>query len=181
MESGELEVGTLSGKRPGVYGPINEIWYQPFCYIYADDGPAEYAEYAAFLLSQWSIIGNGHGCAMPLSSVTEEVRAEYNMIYLGLPDDAVDDQGVFTWSSDGSITAGETSFENAALAFVFPEGERLSAVIVTSPGYEHLLYTIQPFTSSFVLPDFFLWSDDGGLAGGFFTPDWQGVAPAPMP
>ncbi|MEL6179270.1 MAG: hypothetical protein AAFS10_09960, partial [Myxococcota bacterium] len=173
-----IPVGPQEGKRPGVHGPFNEVMSRPFCFIYAPDGSSVYPEYAAYLASNWSAIGNGHTCALPITELTDTVRQRHNLIYLGIPQAQLDHNGPFDWDSE-AITVGDNVFTDTALAMVFPEGDRLSAIMTATTGSERLLFTIQPFTSSFALPDFFLWSAEGGLAGGFFTPDWNGIAPPP--
>ncbi len=176
-----ITVGPTTGKRPGVHGPINEVFYRPFCFAYPDDGPVEYRRYAAYLLSSWALIGNGHGCAVPLSRVTAALRSEWNIVYLGAPPSAVRAQGgALPLAWDGAaITVGTTRHSNAVLAFVFPdESGRLSAVITATTGAESLLSRFMPFTSSFVAPDYLVFGAMGSVASGFFSPEWRYVAPA---
>ena len=170
---GPIEVGPQSGKRPGQGGPYNEVLEQPFCYVYPDDGPDEYRRYAAYLLSTWDVIGNGHGCALPLSALTAEVRAERNLIYLGIPEEQVPiPSSIQLGWDDGAITLAGVAHSHAAAIVVFPEDERLSAVIVATAGDERLLFRVHPYTSRFVVPDYLVWSDQGAQAVGFFDGEW---------
>jgi len=169
----DMPVGPQDGKKPTVHGPLNQVWHQPFCYVYPDEGPDVYRRYASFLLSQWMITGNGHGCALPISRLTEELRQERNLIYLGIGPDhmALPDSIPFSWNAE-EIQVSDQSFTDAAIAFTFPEGERLSAVFATTAGSEYLLFRIQPYTSRFVIPDYLVWRPDGVATTGFFDASW---------
>ena len=171
---GPLVVGPTEGKSPGRQGPYNQVFRHPFCYVYPDgeDG-AVFARHAAYLVSYWSIYGNGHACAMPLSGLTGEVRAERNLVYVGIPMADIDLPDVpFEWDAEG-VSVGGTSYPDAALMFVFPDGERLSAVLAAADGVEPLLYWIVPFSSRAGLPDYLVWSSSGSQLAGFFDADWQ--------
>ncbi|MEZ4472983.1 MAG: hypothetical protein R3F60_19800 [bacterium] len=63
---GPIPVGPTTGKRPGVQGPFNQAFHRPFCYIYPDRVP-EFAHFAAYMTTTWTMIGNGHACALPYS------------------------------------------------------------------------------------------------------------------
>ena len=130
--------------------------------------------YAAYLLANWAIIGNGSGCSMPVANLTDEIKESQRILYVG------SDRGALnippnlpvTWGYNG-VGVGNDSHANSALAFVFPDNGDLSGAMVTTPGDEVLLYRLMPFTSRFVIPDYYLWSYGGGLSTGFFTPDWS--------
>ena len=145
---GPMPVGPQDGKRPGVYGPYPEVFQHPFCYVYPDARDrAAYKHYAAFQVSMWSIIGNGHGCALPYSRLTPELRDEYNLIYLGIPpDDVADGEHPFVWNDEMIDVPDREAgpYSDAMLVFVFPDGDRLSAVMATTAGAERLLYRAQP-------------------------------------
>ena len=173
--AGPMPIGPQDGKRPGASGPFAEVLSEPFCLAYPDDGPRVYADYAAFLVSSWAVNGNGHGCALPVSRVTDAVRASRRVVYLGV------DPRTTTWAHavpfafDGTtITVGATSYSDVALAFVFPEGDgsHLGGGIVATPGSEYLLFRVQPFTSGFALPDYLVWASAGARAAGFFDASW---------
>lgn len=176
VTEGPIPVGPQDGKHPGQYGPYNEVYRRPFCWVYADDAPAFRAQ-VAYLASTWTFIGNGHSCALPVSALTPAVRDAYNLIYVGVPRDQVPTDLPFEWDDHG-VTAGGDRFEDAAVMFVFPEGEGLSAALNAPVGSEFLLSWIVPFSSRSGMPDYLVWSTRGGLATGFFTPDW-GFATAP--
>ncbi len=172
-----LAIGPRDGKRPGVNGPLNESLQRPFCFVYPDDGDATYRRYASYLVSVWSVNGNGHGCAVPLGAVTDALRSERNLVYLGVTPSTVRvPAGVpFAWDERG-VALGTRRFDDAALVFVFPDGaDHLGAVFVTARGQERLLYRVQPFASGFAVPDYMVWSARGAQASGFFTPDWRYV------
>ena len=60
-----------------------------------------------------------------------------------------------------------------AAAVVFPDGDRLGAIITATEGSEYLLFRLQPFISQFMTPDYMVWSREGVVAAGFFSPDWD--------
>jgi hypothetical protein len=172
IPEGPLVVGPEDGKRPGVHGPYNEVFFRPFCFVYPDDG-AIFADYAAYLTSYWAIIGRGHACAVPHSKLTAPLRANYNPVYLGLPPEALGAPALpFAWDDSGIRFRGEPQ-QGSVLLFVFPQGERLAAALVASPGYERLLFRVVPFSSGSGLPDYLIWSEDGVRAAGFFDPSWR--------
>lgn len=175
---GELVVGPVTGKRLGMNGPLNEVFARPFCLVVDDDAPAAYDRYAAYLLALWSTRGNGRGAALRMSALTPEVRASHNLVYLGVPPSKLGMTPPFAWSASG-IEAGATKLTEGGLAFVFPEGERLSAVVVVTAGAEHLLYRFQPFRSAYAPPDYLVWDGTGVQSAGFFAPDWSYLPPKP--
>jgi poly(3-hydroxybutyrate) depolymerase len=173
VPDGVLAVGPQDGKRPGVHGPLNEVFHRPFCFAYPEDGPPAYREYAAYLLSEWALIGNGHGCALPASEVSSELREAYNLVYLGVTSDdlPVDEPPPLSWTRE-LISVGRTDYHNAAVVLVFPDSQRLQAAAMATEGSEYLLFRVQPFTSGFAVPDYLVWSERGGEAAGFFEADW---------
>ena len=174
VTDGLIEIGDQEGKNPTTHGPFNQVMERPFCFVYPADGPEAYRHYAAYMLSNWAIIGNGHGCALADSDLTPEIRSDYNLIHLGGDYEALADdvpEGI-RWS-EGDLQLGSQSWTNAAGLFVFPEEGHLSAVMTAPAGYEHLLFGIMPFSSRFVVPDYLVWSDSGGIVAGFFNGDWS--------
>jgi len=175
VDGNVVAIGPQDGKTPEVHGPYNQVYHRPFCFAYADDKP-RYAEYAAFLLSNWNIIGNGHGCALPASKVTDTLRAERNIIWLGVSKSSLPQSGQtmlpFLWD-DGPIAVGGQTFPEAMLMSVFPTEGRLNAVIAVSPGAEHLMFRLSTFHSGFALPDYMVLDGQGIRAAGFYGPDWS--------
>jgi pimeloyl-ACP methyl ester carboxylesterase len=172
LEEDEAAWGTETGKKPHVYGPFNQIFHAPFCIVY-EEGPVLEA-YAAYLLANWAIIGNGTGCSLPKDRLTDQVKDEYQILYLGATRGALNipESLPVTWGYNG-VGVGNDSFPDAAMAFIFPDEDQLAGAMVTTPGDEILLYRLMPFTSRFVIPDYYLWTYGGGLSTGFFTPDWS--------
>ena len=168
---GPMPVGPQAGKRPKVNGPFHEVFYRPFCLVYPDDRPT-LAAVAAYYTSLWNVIGNGHACALPTSRLTDALRTEYNLIHLGGAPDLVADLGWPLAWDDLEIRLGTTRFPQSALLFVFPEAGHLSAVLSSTLGEESLLYRVAPFSSRGLLPDFLIWSPEGGRAAGFFDAAW---------
>jgi hypothetical protein len=173
-DSGELVLGPVTGKRLGMTGPLNEVFARPFCFVIDDETSPAYERYAAYLLALWSTRGNGRGSAVRMSALTPEVRATHNLVYLGVPSTKLGATLPFAWSAS-SLQVGDTTLSEGGLAFVFPEGERLSAVVTVTAGAEHLLYRFQPFRSAYAPPDYLAWDGAGVKAAGFFAPDWSYV------
>jgi len=176
--TGVLDHGLTAGKHPTQYGPLNQLFHRRFCFVYDGSGPAVYRHYAAFLLSYWSIIGNGHGCAVSLADVTPALADERNLIYLGVPMADIANSGdlPFSWDADG-VTLNGTTHPDSALAFLYPDGEKLAGFIVAAAGAEHNLYGFVPFSSRSGMPDYFVWGNGSLIASGFFDGAWQ-VDPA---
>lgn len=172
LVDGPVEVGPQSGKRPDRYGPFNQAMASPWCWVYPDAGSLAYRFYAGYLASSWAIIGNGAACALAASEVDATLRAERNLIWLGVPSADVGVSGLpFSWNRD-AIMAGATTSGDAAIAFIYPSGDRLDGFIFTTRGEERLLYSIVPFTSRFALPDYLVFTRDGATASGFFDSEW---------
>ena len=172
VPDGPLPIGPQDGKRPGQYGPFNEVFRRPFCFVYTEDEPA-YARYAAYLSSFWSLIGNGHSCAVPASALTDALRRARNLVYLGLLPEALPPDALpFTWDAD-TLSVGDGDYSDAALLAVFPEGDGLSAAMFATAGAEYLLFRVVPFSSRGGLPDYLVWGPSGGMAAGFFDANWR--------
>jgi dienelactone hydrolase len=172
VPDGPLPIGPQDGKREDAHGPFNQVLQQPFCFVYPDDGPAAYRNYAALLTSTYDLIGNGYACAVPLSAVDDALRSSRNLVYLGVRPADIDEPVPFTW--DGlHVTLGDRQLASAALAFVFPHHGRLGAVITATRGAEHLLSQLTFFHSGFALPDYMVWTAHGAQAAGFFDADWH--------
>jgi hypothetical protein len=58
-------------------------------------------------------------------------------------------------------------------AVAWPDGDRLHAAYTATEGQETLVYDLVPFTSSYALPDYFVYTPQGGVAAGFFGADWK--------
>ena len=170
LPDGPLWVGPEDGKTAAVHGPYNQVYRRPFCYVYDAPG-TEFHEYAAYLVSDWSLRGNGHACAVPLAELTDAIRAERNLIWVGVPQDEVEGLvGPFSWGD--TIGMDGDTWEGAML-FVFPIAGRLDAVLTASAGSERLLFDSNPWSSRSGQPDYRLWGDSGTLRVGNFEADWS--------
>jgi dienelactone hydrolase len=170
----DLWIGPEDGKTPDQYGPVTQVFMKPFCFVYDPAGPDEYRHIADYITMGWTIIGNGHACTLPWDALTDTIRAERNLIYLGIP---VTELGIsydflMGWDAD-TVSVGGHSFGNAALAAVFPEGDGLSAIFTATAGSETLLYGLPMWTSRFVTPDYMILGQNGALGVGFWAPDWS--------
>ena len=172
VEDTPMHVGPDDGKKPEQQGPYNQVYRRPFCFVFAD-GDESMIRHASFMVSTWALLGNGHACALPFSALNEEIRRERNLIYLGVPREEIDMGDLpFTWDAE-SVTVNGARYVGVALLAVFPEGERLSAVLTAPPGFERLLYRLVPFSSRDGLPDYVVLSDAGLVTAGFMAPDWS--------
>ena len=173
LTDGPIAYGPENGKRSDLNGPFNQVLERPFCLVYPSDGAAEYRHYAAYLLSNWAIIGNGHGCALSDADLTTDIAANFNLVHLGPPNaDLAASIEVGIFAHKQSISVGSEEFSDAAVLYTFPENGHLSAVMSTTGGAEYLLFRLMPYSSRFVIPDYLVWNDRGGVTAGFFTPDW---------
>ena len=165
--------GQESGKNSRAHGPFNQVFHRPFCFVYGSSSDA-YQYYASYLSANWAIIGNGSCCTLPLSAVTEDLRNERNLVFIGVA------QALLPWLSPsettwgtGGITLGGESFPDSAFALVTRDQDRLSGIVSAAEGMEHILYRLMPFTSRYVVPDYYIWGVQGGLSAGFFQNDWS--------
>ncbi|MCC6665492.1 MAG: prolyl oligopeptidase family serine peptidase [Polyangiaceae bacterium] len=169
VASTPIEVGPTSGKRADLSGPLNQIFQRPFCFVWDDAGSEVYRDYVSLLVSWWSTIGNGHACGLPLSKLTATLEAERNLVFVGTPAPG----GLPIDWSPSAITLGQKKLQNAALAFVYPKGERLRAYLVTTAGSEQLLFRYVPFSSRAGMPDFVAFGQTGVIGSGFFDAEWK--------
>ncbi len=174
LTDSQIPWGPQSGKTPEVQGPFNQVFHKPFCFAYPANGNPKYKHYAAYLISTWNIIGNGHGCALPREQLTPAIRAQYNIIYLGVPRHQVPvpESMPFGWDEQGIDIDGFTVQEGTLLS-VFPESGHLSAFITTTVGEEYMLFWYSPFSSRAGMPDWVGWTNGGVYGTGFFDGDWQ--------
>ncbi|MBM4396367.1 MAG: prolyl oligopeptidase family serine peptidase [Deltaproteobacteria bacterium] len=176
VAGGPIAVGPQDGKRPQVQGPFNQVFHRPFCLVYPDDGPPMLRRYAAYLVSAWNVIGNGHACALPLSRAAVVPMNGYGRVYVGVPRDAVPlPEGLgIDWDS-AEFRVGGSAIPGAAFVAVFPapDGEALWGVMGAAAGAEPLLFRHMPFSSRAGLPDYLAWTSTGGKAAGFFDATWE--------
>ena len=171
VPEGPLAVGPQTGKRPGQHGPFNDVLQRPFCYVYATDDTV-WQRYASFQVSTWAHIGNGTACALPIDAVTPMLRATYNLVYVGAqPAQLPTMPEGLTWD-DLNVTLGDTDFFRASVAYVYPDGDRMTGVLSTAYGEGASLWLLQPFSSRGGMPDWLVYDAQGGLAAGFFDPEW---------
>ena len=173
LTTGDINWGTLSGKTPGNYGPFNEVMYKPFCLVYDDSADDKITQYAAYVASNWAVVGNGHACAIPLSKLSTAKTTGYNLIYVGT-DSASIKTGTLTASWDATkVTVAGKSHSSVMMFLAFPGKSSLSGAIVANKGTESLLFGLPLFTSRYVWPDYFVYGASGTAASGFFTADWK--------
>jgi fermentation-respiration switch protein FrsA (DUF1100 family) len=182
IDGSTIQIGVEEEKRQGLQGPLYQVWHRPFCFVYSDLSGDFYKQYAAFLTSNWALRGNGHGCALPLTELTADIRENYNLVYLGVTSVQMAERDFLSAEiSAETITLGDSSYSDAATAMVFSDGDQLNAVISATVGSEWLLYrlpsnigfTWQPFTSGYALPDYIVWSVTGQETAGFFDGNWD--------
>ena len=173
LSDGPLTVGPLTGKRKMVQGPYNQVYQQPFLFVYPDDA-LDYMHYASYLVSDWALIGNGHAGALPRSALTSEVAKAYHLVHLGATRQDLTPASdlPFTWDDAGAQGPGKDMGETAVLS-VFDDGQKLSALLHAPVGKAYLLYRVVPFSSRAGLPDYLFWNDAGLVTAGFFDADWQ--------
>ncbi|MCA9540033.1 MAG: prolyl oligopeptidase family serine peptidase [Myxococcales bacterium] len=163
-----IDIGRPAGKRAAAYGPFNQVFRRPFCFIAPD---ATHARLAAWFISFWAIIGNGHACALPAERAAEAQAAGYQLIRLGAAATGQAIDGI-EWD-DAQVRVGDRAFAGAAFMAVHPDGDALGAVMVAPPGKARLLLGLTPFSSRSGLPDYVVFDANGGRALGFFDADWH--------
>jgi predicted esterase len=168
VDGSPIPVGPQNGKRPEQSGPLNQVFHRPFCYVWDDAGPAAYRDYARWLTSWWSLIGNGASCGMPMSTLTPEIKAAHNLVYLGVMAKGMP----ISWDAK-TVHVGGKNLDAVAVAFVFPDGDKLAGYVWAAPGSEHLLFRYTPFSSRAGYPDWRVWNAAGTLATGFFDAEWK--------
>ncbi len=173
-EDDVIEIGPRDGKNRDVPGLLNPTFHKPFCFVYPDDDAEVYRGYAAYLLSTWSLNGNGHGCALPLELLTDEIAEERNLIYLGVDLEEIPDyeDRPFEWD-DTTIRVGDLETDSGAGFVTFPDGDRQSAAFIAIEGDEHQVFFHQPFSSRAGMPDFLFVDDFALTAGGYFDAEWD--------
>ncbi len=168
-----LWIGPQDGKRSEVHGPFNQAFRKPYCYVYAEDDP-RWADAAAYHTSYAQLIGHGTACGVPLSAVTDDLRAGHNLIYVGVPADRT---GIpYGWEWEDEIEVDEGDFDHSLLYAVFPraDGTRLDAVMTTSAGDADLLFRVPIWSSRNGFPDYWVYDPDRGtLATGMLGADWD--------
>ena len=172
--SGPIPVGPQTGKTATRSGPFNQVMHSPWCWVVPNDPSSPEAIYVGYLASTWNIIGNGSACVVTSEDITDALRESRNLIHVGIPSDELDipDSIPVQFGPTGISLNGEGHVD-AAIAFVFPAGERLGAVMYATPGSEELLHGVMPFSSRFVVPDFLIWKDGGAVTSGFFDAEWN--------
>ena len=175
VSSGPIEIGPTDGKTTGMNGTLNKAFHAPFCFVYPRSEPV-YRRYATYLSTTWQLRGNGHNCAIPLGRVDQEVRQNRNLIYLGVDFDEIPNSGerAFGWD-EKSVSVGPNTYQGAAGVIAFPDGDgdRMAAAMVAADGQEDLLFGFQPFSSRSGMPDYLIFSSQGGQALGFFDNEWK--------
>ena len=174
LEDGSFQVGTPTRKTPEQYGPFNQVLEKPFLFAYAEDEDGVFESYAAYLISTWSVIGNGQAGAIPFSELTDEARAERNVVYIGVPSTALPETAPtsFAWSAE-SFQIGNGPQSTGAMVFVHPSASGgLYGVLHATKGQERLLFRYQPFASRFNAPDYFTFGAAENRAG-FFDYNWE--------
>jgi poly(3-hydroxybutyrate) depolymerase len=176
VDAGPLRFGAAE-KRPGVHGPIKEVFFRPFCFIH-DDGDAAWAARAATLTSIWAVIGNGAACTLPFSRRAE--AGDRNRIYLGLDSSRIGlpARAGITFDADAVAIDGEPTGRPTFVAVTFPEGDHLAVALAATRGAEWLAGFFQPFSSRAAFPDWFTYvlNDQGNPAygpSGWFDATWS--------
>ena len=173
VENKEMVVGNAIGKRPDAYGPFNQVFERPFCFV-VPDITSRMREYASYLVTAWAILGNGSACMVTVADLQSEVIKHHNLVFIGV--DAVSvplpDGLPVSWGPQAITIRGRT-YRDSALAMVFPCEDHLCGVLTTTEGFNHLLFRHLPFTSRSGLPDYTVWSEQGIVDAGFFDAQWR--------
>ncbi len=163
-------IGPTNGKRRDTHGPLNQIFQKPWCFVYGE--APEYAEYASYLTSWWAYQANGRACSIPFHELSDRIKQDNNIVYLGVPVERLGlPSSLQIHATPDAIQIGPRQFTHSAVAFVYPDGGKLSAAVLATAGDESLLFDYQPFSSRRGRPDYFVWGQSA--ASGFFDSDWR--------
>lgn len=170
-----IRLGGPSGKRPGLYGPFKQAFFDEFCVVYAGGADGPFGRFSSYLAGVWTILGNGYACTLPASAGDDAFAGFDNRIYVGADKSVADpnDTAPLDWDTDAVRLGARTFQAPFAAAFVFPRtADHLGAVIHVSPDALRSLYTFVPFSSGFGFPDYTVLTENG-LVAGFFDESWQ--------
>jgi hypothetical protein len=175
LDEETLWVGPTEGKQREVYGAFNQVYRRPFCWIYPDEDVAA-RNFTSYLSAYWTLIGNGHACALPLSKQQLARDEGRNLIYVKVPASQLNLPSFISWEGSTNALDGQ-EFIVTAMALIYPDpardGEQLLGVLNTGENMEYLLYRLNPFSSRSGLPDFIVWGAQGAKKLGFFDMDWS--------
>ena len=169
---GPITNGPITGKQREVYGPYNQVYRAPFCFVYGDGGL--WAEYTSFLTTYWATLGNGRACAVPWDGLTDAIRADYQLIYVGIDEDELGEPSGFSWNGD-EIDIGPVDYADSALVMIFDDAGKLGAVATATDEAQWALFNLVPFSSRSGLPDWVVYGATGFRNSGMFNPDWEYV------
>ncbi len=180
VPEGTLRIGPEDGKTAEQHGPLNQVYRDPFCFVYPFDDSEYFRQYATYLASSWSVRGNGYACAVPLAKLDESIRENYNLIYVGLdPDEAgMAEDRPFSWDGQ-DLTVGDHTYTTIVGVTAFPDGDRLGAAVFARPQNENILLhpLFMPFSSRRGMPDFQVLEATGQSTAtsryGFYDANWE--------
>lgn len=170
VTDGPMTWGPQEGKHPGAYGPFNQAFRKPFCFVTPAEGLER--EYAAYLGSYWQILGNGRSCSLTVDELTDAVRDSHQLAWIGVPSSTVQPT-VDASFDDEEVSVGGASTDDGGAFFVFPRGDGVDAVLTTTRGEEDVLFRVVPFSSRSGLPDWLVLPAGGNSQLGFFSPEWE--------
>ena len=111
------------------------------------------------------MIGNGQAGAIPFSELTDEARAERNVVYIGVPTGKRHQHPL-----RGLRRVFRLVMDHKAPARTPQRERRFYGVLHATKGQERLLFRYQPFASRFNAPDYFTGAAEN--RAGFF--DYNG-------
>ena len=171
---GTVVVGPGDGKNKDAPGMLNPTFHRPFCLVYPDDEARVFRAFTAHLLSTWSLVGNGHGCALPYELLSDEIAEERNLIYVGFAaDDIVEHEISELHWDEQNFEIADNTFDEVAGFTTFADGDHQGAAFFATEGAERLIFGHQPFSSRAGMGDLFVWTFDGGITGGFYDTSWE--------
>lgn len=170
LESGVIDVGVPALKQGDTYGPFNQVFRRPFCFLYASDESA-YAKIARYYASYWQLFGNGRTCGLATTDPINVPEGNNAVLLGGGPTEAMQAAGI-DWSAQ-ALSIGDDTISRGILGSIRPTSDGLTGVFVTSSGDEHWLTYFVPFNSRAGMPDYFLWQPNEFVSAGFYDTNWQ--------
>lgn len=181
-----------NGKRPGVHGPLKEVFFRPFRFVYGASGTPEETEaartVAVTLANLWWVRGNGAVRVTADRDLTPAEADAGNLVLFGNEEsNSLIARARFPIRvARGAVTAAGHAVRGGgvAAAFVHPApggGERLWAVYGgTDAAGIRLSVLGEVMRSGVGLPDFTVWDGEAVIEGfgaaraaGYFDAHWE--------
>lgn len=181
-------------KRGWTYGPIKQVFFRPFLFVYGTGGTPEETDWnlhlARLRVTEWWRRASGFARVVPDTALTPQMEARYNLILIGGPRTnrvtARYARHLPIQVREGEIRVGKRVFRGKRLVtkFVYPNprypDHLLLVIAATDLEGMKLARLLTTDYSGAGLPDFVVYSAEvrekgfgGVLLSGFFDTHWR--------